>query len=192
MENVFDLVQAYREEMHSETRTELAGKIAEILVRELRVFVIGRIHPSLVDDVVQDTVIDVISTLFRFKGKTEAEFWGWCRTIARNNAVDRFRRESADRMSYFPSVEIWQLLDATEANLSPLSPEDRMDFKYVMDLLAKSEPGCREFLWSHYMDDLNYSEISDMLRATNDWDLNYDAVRMRINRCLETARKLLN
>src|ERR1035437_4014707 len=186
MENVFDLVQAYREEVHLEPRKELAGKLATILARELRVFVIGRIPPSFVDDVMQETMKAIFINLFKFLGKTEKEFWGWCKQIARNKTTDRLRSEKPDRLKYFPSEELLQLAESSDTGASSLSPEDRVDLKYALDLLAKSALDCRHLLWDHYVIGMEYAEIAEI------WELKYDAVRMRIKRCLETARSLLN
>lgn len=185
MQSVFELVEAYREEIHLEPRMELAGKLAQILAPELRIFVISRARPSVVDDIMQETMKDIFTHFFTFKGKTEKEFWKWCYTIVRNKTVDRLRWDHKSLM-YYPAEELMQLADTSGNVALPFSPEDRDDVRQVLKLLEKTAPDCRGKLWDFYVVGLDYDDLAEA------FGLSYDAIRMSIKRCVELAQKLFD
>jgi len=69
---------------------------------------------------------------------------------------------------------------------SPLSPEDKLDLEYAMNLLTASKPECYDYLWKHYVFGLDYAEIAE------EQNLQYDNVRMKIGRCLDVAKALVS
>ena len=54
-----------------------------------------------------------------------------------------------------------------------------------MNLLTAAKPECYDYLWKHYVIGLAYAEIAE------EQNLQYDAVRMKIGRCLDTAQAML-
>ena len=66
-----------------------------------------------------------------------------------------------------------------------MSPAVRHDLEYVMKLLTSAKPECNELLWRHYVVGLDYAEIAE------EKNLNSDAVRMRVKRCLDEAKALV-
>lgn len=64
-------------------------------------------------------------------------------------------------------------------------PGLRHDLDHVIKLLTAAKPDCSDLLWKHYVIGLDYAEIAE------ERQLNYDAVRMKIGRCLEEARSLV-
>ena len=73
-----------------------------------------------------------------------------------------------------------------------IEPEEAKDVSvdkqlgYAMQLLEKAKPPCRQILWVHYILEWDYQTIAES------FGIQYDAVRMRISRCLDLARKLVN
>jgi RNA polymerase sigma factor (sigma-70 family) len=185
MQSVFELAEAYREEIHLEPRIELAGKLAEVLAPELRIFVISRVNPSIADDIMQETMKDIFTHFFKFRGKTEKEFWKWCFIITRNKTADRLRWDHKS-LKYYPAEELMQLADAIGAESPTASLEDRDDVRQVLKLLEQVARECRSKLWDYYVVGLDYDEMAEGL------GLSYDAIRMSIKRCLELARDLYN
>jgi DNA-directed RNA polymerase specialized sigma24 family protein len=72
------------------------------------------------------------------------------------------------------------------AQTTPLSPADKHDLEYALGLLIATKPECYDFLWQYFIVGLDYVEIAEAQ------SLNYNAVRMRIGRCLETAQTLVS
>ncbi len=66
-----------------------------------------------------------------------------------------------------------------------LSPADKLDLEYAMNLLTSSKPECYDYLWKHYVFGLAYGEIAE------EQNLNYDAVRMKSGAALDAARALV-
>ena len=80
--------------------------------------------------------------------------------------------------------ELWQVVEAS-AQVAPLTPQNRLDLDYAMKLLTAAKPECSDLLWQHYVVGLDYAEIAE------EKDLNSDAVRMRVKRCLDEAKSLV-
>jgi len=80
--------------------------------------------------------------------------------------------------------ELWQLVEAS-AQDAPLSPQDKLDLEYAMGLLTASKPECYDYLWKHFVFG------ADLRRDCRGVKLNYDAVRMKIGRCLADAQSLM-
>jgi RNA polymerase sigma factor (sigma-70 family) len=185
VEPVVKLVRTYRLTAGFAERLRLAEEIFSLIEPQLRLFVFGSLVPALAEDVLQDILKAIATDLAKFKGDTEKQFWAWCYRIARNKLGDHFRKQASDRTQPMAVDEFWQLVESTAAP-EPLSAADRHDLEYAMNLLRNANPECFDFLWQHYVFGLDYGEIAE---AEN---LNYDAVRMKIGRCLETARSLVS
>ena len=77
-----------------------------------------------------------------------------------------------------------QLMD-NSSHSSVRTPGVSHDLEYAMKVLANAQPECHALLWAHYVQDLDYSDIAA------EKGLTYDAIRMKISRCLDEARALL-
>ena len=181
MDLIIEWIDEYRRETEVYRRTELAGSIYFYFAESVQLFIFTRTKPSDSLDVWQDTAKAILVGLSTFRGRTEKEFLKWCYQIARNKISDSFKN---NRLDPFPTEELSDLLEASRIT-KPFSQEDEVDLKDAMDLLAISHPECRELLWDHFIFGFDYEEIAEELH------LQYDAVRMRIKRCLDTASGLL-
>ena len=150
----------------------------------LRSFVFNAVRPPAADDVLQEVLKAVATSLAKFVGDTPAKFWAWSYGIARHKINDQYRRQVTDRMQPMPEKELRRLVEAS-AQIAPLSAADKHDLDYAMKLLTASNPECRDYLWQHYVLGLDYAEIAEEQK------LSYDNVRMRIGRCLDQAKSLV-
>jgi RNA polymerase sigma factor (sigma-70 family) len=183
-DDLMQWVNGYRNETNLKKRLDLAGFIHASIEGDLRLFILRKVHPSANEDVLHEALKAIVINLSAFRGKTDAQFFAWCYRIARNKANDQLRKQSTDRIKPLPEEELWRLVEAT-AEYEPLSPADKLDLEYAMKLLMKSKPACCDFLWNYYVIGLDYAEIADEFKSK------YNAVRMKIQRCLDTARKLM-
>jgi RNA polymerase sigma factor (sigma-70 family) len=184
MEQVIKLVKTYRVSAGLAERLRLAEGIFRLIEPDLRFFVFSAIQPPAAQDVLQEVLKSITTSLKKFEGDTDKEFWAWCYRIARNRLNDHFRKKASDRLQPMPQDELWQLVEAS-AQATPLTAADKHDLDYAMNLLASSKPECRDYLWKHYVIGLAYGEIAE------EQNLHYDNVRMKIGRCLDTAKSLV-
>ena len=184
MEQVVKLVKTYRLSAGLAERLRLAEEIFGLIEPDLRFFVFSAIQPPAAQDVLQEVLKSITTSLKKFEGGTDKEFWAWCYRIARNRLNDHFREKASDRLQPMPPEELWQLVESS-AQASPLSPADKHDLEYAMKLLNSSKPDCYDYLWKHFVFGLNYAEIAE------ERNLNYDNVRMKIGRCLDEAKSLV-
>jgi RNA polymerase sigma factor (sigma-70 family) len=185
MEQLVKFVRTYRLTAGIAERVRLSDEIFLRLEPQLRFFVFGQVPPPDAEDVLQEIMKAVATSLGNFKGNSRDEFMGWCYSIARHKLNDHYRRKAGDRMQPLPPEELWPIVDAT-AQKTPMSAGDRIDLEDAMKLLTASKPECYDFLWKHYVIGLDYAEIAE------EQNLKYDNVRMKIGRCLDVAQSLVS
>ena len=184
MDDLIKLVRTYRLTAGLAERIRLAEEIFRHIEPDLRVFVFSGLPPQVAEDALQEVLKAVATGMRRFEGNTEKEFWSWCYRIARNKLNDQYRRQSADKTVSLSPDELLQVIEAS-AQVAPLTPQNRLDLDYAMKLLTAAKPDCSDLLWRHYVVGLDYAELAA------EKDLNSDAVRMRVKRCLDEAKSLV-
>ena len=184
MDQLIKLVRTYRLTAGLAERLRLAEAIFRLIEPDLRFFVFSAIQPPSAQDVLQEVLKSIATSMKKFEGGSNEEFWAWCYRIARNRLNDHFRKKASDRLQPMLPEELWQLVESS-AQSSPLSPADKHDLEYAMNLLTASKPECRDYLWQHYIFGLDYAEIAE------ERNLNYDNVRIKIGRCLDEAKSLV-
>ena len=184
MDDLIKLVRTYRLTAGLLERQRLAEAIFRLIEPDLRFFVFSAIQSPAAQDVLQEILKSIAVSLPKFAGGTEKEFWGWCYMIARRRIYDHIEKRDSDRLQPMPHEELLDLLDASE-QAEPMTAADRHDLEYALKLLDSSKPECRGYLWNHYVIGFDYGEIAE------EQNVNYDAARMKVGRCLETVRELV-
>jgi len=140
------------------------------------------------EDLTQEVFIRVYRTLSSYNIEKGA-FSTWLTTLARNLLVDHFRRSRMDRLTESIDASLTEeddsiSLSARLPDRGP-SPADRLASqetqKLVRAALARISPDLREAVILRDLQDLDYKEISQVLRVPE------GTVKSRINR----ARNLL-
>ncbi len=184
MDGLHHLATRYRSSTDFVERLRLAEELFSALEPQLLLFVLSKVPPDSADDVLQETLRAMVVGLDGFNGASDAALWSWSYGITRRKIADHFRNPHYGRMTLLAPEEIAEFVEASEAVL-PLAAGERADLEYALNLLDASKPECRELLWSHYVLDMDYGDIAETKA------LKYDAVRMRVGRCLEEARALM-
>lgn len=178
-----NLARRYQEAESLEAKLALAEEVVCAVGSELRVFIHRRCGADKVEDIHQETLVGIAKGLARFYGQTEKQFWEWCYHVARNKIADQFRQKHRQEDPWETDA-LWQAVEAGAAD-EALSSGERLDLDYALKLLQEADPPCYDYLWSHYILEWDYSELA------RHFDLSYDAVRMRVKRCLELAQSLV-
>jgi len=186
MDELIQLVRAYQKTAELADRERLGDAIFSEIEPEMRRYVNGKIRPQYADDVLQEVLKAIVTSLSTFSRLTDDDFLKWCRGIARHKIHNQYKANAKDseRFQALPPEEIVELVGLSVA-ATPLATGERLDLAYAMKLLAESKPECVESLLRHYVDGLDYGEIAE------EQNVNYDAARMKIGRCLETVRELV-
>lgn len=185
MDDIMKLIRTYRVTTALDQRLSLADALFRLIVPELHFFVLGLVPHSAADDVLQETLKGIATSLKGFEGDNPKAFWAWCYRIARNKASDHFRKEETSRLEIIPPDDLLQMIESAQPS-SSIPAQDKLDLRYAVQLLRKAKPGCYEFLWKHYVIGLAYGEIA------SEHNLEYDNVRMKITRCLSEAQSLVS
>jgi RNA polymerase sigma-70 factor (ECF subfamily) len=149
--------------------------------------------PDNAEDLTQDVFIKVYRTLGSYNIEKGA-FTTWLTTLTRNLLVDHFRRSRLDRMT--DSIDAGLTEEADSISLSDRlpdrgpSPADRLASqetqKMVQQALARLSPDLREAVILRDLQDMDYKEISQVLRVPE------GTVKSRINRGRTELARLLS
>lgn len=186
MESLIELIRQYRRAKTLEQELQIAGEIIKWVSPKLEAFLLRACRrPTLVEDLLQETLIKIYQNLGRFRGHTTGEAMFWCYAIARNILCSYFRTHKIEEhLEPFDTDTLWKVIHAS-AEKEPLSPAERQDLEDAFALLEKAKPPCRGYLWSHHIRGLDYKEIAQV------YGLTYDAARMQLKRCLKLAIELM-
>jgi RNA polymerase sigma-70 factor (ECF subfamily) len=180
----------------SDTDDELLGRCRrrdESAWRELvsrytrRVFNVAYRFTGRVDeaeDLTQEIFVRVYQTLDRYQ-PTEGAFVSWLSVVARNHAIDNYRRRREERARRTDDPQVLERMPAAEEGpLRTLEREERISF--VHRGLRALKPELREPLILCDLQGMPYEEIATALA------LPLGTVKSRINRGrLELAKRLL-
>ena len=185
MENLIELIRQYRRARTEEAERRIVGEILKVVSPKLEGFLRRACHrPSVVDDLLQDTLLKLYKKLHQCRGRTSQEVMSWCYTVARNTLRSHFRSHKIEeRMDPFDAETWWKVI-AASGKKEPLTAAEWADLNSALDLLGKAKPPCRGYLWSRYVRELGYAEMGEIYRMTE------DAARMQVQRCLKLAIEL--
>lgn len=188
MDDIIKLVDLYKEAKTVEEQLRHGEALATAIIPELELFVRNAAYsagkPSLGDDIVQETLVLVLKGLNSFRGKESRQFWAWIYRIARNRLIDHLRSPTAGNVESLDFESLKEVIDASIQE-EPLKPGEMLDIEEVLETLRASRPEGVNFIWCRFVLQMTWEEIASEYRMTA------DAVRQRVKRCLEEAKKLL-
>lgn len=185
MDDLIKLVRTYRFATSITERARLADAIFRLIGPDLRLFAFSKLPAQDAEDALQEILMAVARNLQNFRGDAAKEFWGWLYRIARNKLNDKYRKQANEKLLPLPPEDLLQMIEAVTHD-APLTTEIKDELEHAMKLLSNSKPECYDFLWNHFIFDLDYADIAA------ERDMTPDAVRMRIARCLNDAGNLLS
>jgi RNA polymerase sigma-70 factor (ECF subfamily) len=149
--------------------------------------------PDSAEDLTQEVFIKVYRTLASYDVEKGA-FTTWLTTLTRNLLVDHFRRSKQDRITDSIDASLSEEDDSLSlSNRLPdrgPSPADRLASqetqKMVREALGRLSPDLREAVILRDLQDMDYKEISQVLRVPE------GTVKSRINRGRTELARLLS
>lgn len=142
---------------------------------------VGRVDEA--EDITQEIFVKVYRSLDRFR-ESDGSFGSWIMTIARNHAIDRYRRDRDDRLRLADDAALSTLPSREEGPLQGLEREERAQL--VHRGLRSLPAALREALILCDLEGLSHDEAASSL------GIPVGTVKSRLNRGrLELARRLL-
>jgi RNA polymerase sigma-70 factor (ECF subfamily) len=140
---------------------------------------------DLAEDLYQETLIKVIQFIREGKYNEEGKFLPWVVRIARNLAIDYFRKDKRNPMVHSnDSFDIFNVLGKVEE-----SPEKKIiqgeNQRYIRELINQLPDKQKEVLIMRHYSDLSFKEISDLTQVS----INTALGRMRY--ALVNLRKMM-
>lgn len=116
--------------------------------------------PSEADDVLQDTMLKVFSSLHHFRGEGGSPFWGWLRQVAVNEALMRLRRSR--RLDADAGDDA---VDALAEDRAP-PPPAAADAALLQRALAQLPDATRCVLWLYHAEGYTHQEIAAVMQRS--------------------------
>ncbi len=140
---------------------------------------------DLAEDLYQETLIKVIQFIRDGKYNEEGKFLPWVVRIARNLAIDYFRKDKRNPMVHSnDSFDIFNVVGKVEE-----SPEKKIiqgeNQRYIRELINQLPDKQKEVLIMRHYSDLSFKEISDLTQVS----INTALGRMRY--ALVNLRKMM-
>ena len=179
------MVQAYRATDSLKERLEFATKIVREISSPLEAFIVNARVGDASADILQNSLIAITKSLQSFGGDADRMFWAWCYTIARRNVANFLKAEKRGVVETYEMAELQRASDAAslKAHIPAVSASDT---EFMLGILRASEGFCLALLTLRFIEGWNYETIAATLELPS-----ANAARMRVNRCLESARALL-
>lgn len=141
---------------------------------------------DLAEDLYQETLIKVIQYIREGKYNEEGKFLPWIVRIARNLAIDYFRKDKRNPMVHSnDSYDIFNVIGKVEE-----SPEKKIiqaeNQRYIRELINQLPDKQKEVLIMRHYSDLSFKEISDLTNVS----INTALGRMRY--ALVNLRKMMD
>jgi RNA polymerase sigma-70 factor (ECF subfamily) len=142
----------------------------------------GRVDES--EDLTQEVFVKVYQTLGRYR-ESDGPFGGWLMAVARNHAIDHYRRSKQERLRRTEDPAVLEGAPAREEH--PISGLEREERKHLVHSgLRALPPDLRVPLILRDLQELPYEAIASEL------GIPLGTVKSRINRArLELAKRLL-
>lgn len=112
------------------------------------------------DDVLQDTMLKVFTTIGGFRGDGGSPFWGWLRQVAVNEALLRLRRER--RLSV--EMDDATIEDRAQDNAPP--PPAAADAALLQRALVELPAATRSVLWLYHGEGYTHEEIATAMQRS--------------------------
>jgi len=115
-----------------------------------------------IEDLVQEVFIKAYVNLRSFD--TNRKFSSWLYRIAHNEFINAIKKKSREKLIFFDLDfdVLWPHLLATKASANQIK---NSELKLMLDRsLGKIKPKYREVLVLYYFEEMNYNEISEILR----------------------------
>lgn len=111
MDDLLKLVRTFRFTTTLSEKQDLAEKIIRHVAPSLYVRIYASVPTDTAQDVFQETLRAVATSLKNFKGDTLKEFWAWCYRIADNKTADQFRKQGSDRIFPMDPDDLLQMVE---------------------------------------------------------------------------------
>jgi RNA polymerase sigma-70 factor, ECF subfamily len=154
---------------------EIVNRYQEALLRYARYLLSNSLEA---EDIVQESFIKAYKNLFRFN--TKKKFSSWIYRIVHNEAINFIKKNKKQ-----VSLEEHNFADFLKNDEDvELDFEKKEMQKYVKDCMKKIPLNYSEPLTLHFIEELSYEEISDILRMP------MGTVGTRINRAKKMLKKI--
>lgn len=183
MERLVELVVHYQQAHGDESALALAEEFICTIGPMLKAFVYRHCPPSEAEDISQEVFVAIVRNLHMVTARETRVLLGWCYGVARHIIANKYRKRM-DKATFTVSPE--ELEKAVEASAieEPFQPEEQHELQLCLARLRRVKPPCYDYLTKHYFRGLDLGTLA------REYGLTYNAMRMRINRCLELAKSL--
>ena len=118
------------------------------------------------DEILQETMLKVLSSISRFRGDGGSPFWGWLRQIAVNEALMALRRRRRHDMASTDDVDGCLHADLALADDRTPPPPAAADAACLQRALDALPANTRTVLWLYHAEGYTHDEIAALMQRT--------------------------
>lgn len=161
-------------------KKDALAKIYDLYIKRVYRFVYFRVgNREDAEDITEQVFVKILSSIKNYEERG-LPFEAWLFRIARNEIVDFYRKKHTGKVGL---DEIGEIVDPTPSPQAKL--EHKLEYKKVMRVLPKLPGQYQEIIVLKFMDDLENSAISAILKKP------VDHIRVLQSRALAKLRELL-
>src|ERR1035438_3167358 len=112
MTALIELIHRYQTATKLEERIRAADDIMDSVATPLRLYIAARMEKAGVNDICQETLKGLFTSLDSFHGASDSQAWAWCHTIARHKLADHFRARGRNRLDFVDPDDLWEAIQA--------------------------------------------------------------------------------
>ena|ERR1017187_5921312 len=184
MKSLSDLISRHQEAKTEAERLLTGDELVREIWPELLAYACRNISDQdLAKTLVQETLMVVIEDIDSFRGETDKNFRSWFYGIFRNKFKNSLRKKPPLPLDDLDEDELREIV---EAGNREMSPGVKQDLEFALSLLAQRDAECAQLLWLHHVLGWTIIDIAEALQEA------YDAVRIRLGRCLQKAQALIS
>ncbi len=182
---LIELVQACRKATKEHEALRFAGDLVSEIGPSLWEFISRQTRSDLAEDVYQETLIAIGQNVGKCRAKDDKRVRRWCFGIAVHKMVSSWRREKSHPTLSLDVETVRQAVEASGKDRR-IESEERAELNLALELVGAADPACVDYLWEGIAYDLAFKDTGVLHGQST------DAARMRVNRCLELAQKLVS
>ncbi len=149
----------------------------------IQAFIIGRLGWQLGEDATSETLRGILKRLPSIRAGTKKDFRSFCFGVAHHKINDVLRSKYGNKAKPLETAELAGFIEVG-GNSPSLSPGTKDDLQLILGLLNASKFPCDQILSDHFLIGWEVEVLASGLGVSK------DAMRMKIQRCLDEARRI--
>ncbi len=183
MKPLIELLRSIRSATALHVHLRFLDEFLYLVGPTLKMYIRWKVSPNDVEDILQEALTDIALGIDNCHASTESAVWGWCYTITHRKIAQHYRIQ--ERRIPLANIEEIVLAVKWSGEVAPIYPDERLKLDAALKMLGDADEPCVLYLLERFIFQQTFEEMGDSHGKSP------DAMRQRVNRCLELAGELV-